>query len=49
MSGLFNPRADGKYIQIHNPRKFVIAYIQADRDIDLESDIIEVEPYKIKE
>ena len=48
VSGLFNSRANGKYIQIHNPRKFVIAYIQADRDIDLDADIIEVEPFKLK-
>ena len=40
---LYNRRASGKYIQIHNPLKFVIAFIMPDKDIDLDKDIIELE------
>ncbi len=40
---LYNPRADGKYIQIHNPNKFIIAFIREDKDINLDEDIIEIE------
>ncbi|MBN2532734.1 MAG: metallophosphoesterase [Spirochaetales bacterium] len=40
--GKFSKRADGKYIQIHNPNKFIIALIQPEGDIDLEKDIIEL-------
>ncbi len=43
ITGLYNERAGGKYIQIHNPDKFIIANIVTDRDIDLEQDIIEIE------
>lgn len=42
VSGLYNSRAEGNYIQIHNPSKFIIAYIKPDRDIDLTRDIIEL-------
>lgn len=45
---LYNLRADGKYIQIHNPTKFIIAYIKANKPIDLNKDIIEI-PDRIKE
>ena len=40
---LFNQRASSKFIQLHNPNKFIIAVIKEDRDIDLEKDIIELE------
>jgi hypothetical protein len=40
--GKFSRRADGKYIQIHNPNKFVIALLPAAGDIELERDIIEL-------
>lgn len=40
--GKFSKRADGKYIQIHNPNKFIIAVIQPEGDIDLEKDIMEL-------
>ena len=36
-------RADGKYAQIHNPDKFIIAYLD-DEGIDLDRDIIQL-PY----
>lgn len=40
---LYNQRAGGMYVQIHNPDKFIIAFIQEDKDIDLSEDIIEIE------
>ncbi len=40
---LYHLRADGRYVQIHNPNKFIIAYIRPDREIDLDEDIIEIE------
>ncbi|MFH0974779.1 MAG: hypothetical protein V1874_03235 [Spirochaetota bacterium] len=42
VKNLYNPRAEGRYIQIHNPDKFIIAVIKEDI-IDLESDVIELE------
>lgn len=36
-------RAENKYVQIHNPNKFIIAFIKTDRDIDLEQDILDIE------
>ncbi|MCK4798422.1 MAG: metallophosphoesterase [Spirochaetes bacterium] len=39
---LYNKRANGKYIQIHNPAKFIIAIIMHNKDIDLDNDIIEL-------
>ncbi len=43
VDNLYNKRAKGKYIQIHNPDKFIIAYIKTDKDINLDEDIIELE------
>ncbi len=43
VAGLYNLRADGRYVQIHNPNKFIIALIKPDKDIDLEEDIVEIE------
>ncbi|MBA7684370.1 hypothetical protein ES703_92765 [subsurface metagenome] len=40
---LYNLRADGRYVQFHNPGKFVITVIKPDREIDLSKDIIEIE------
>ena len=42
VKNLYNPRAQGRYIQIHNPDKFIIARI-GEEDIDLDRDIIELE------
>ncbi len=39
---LFNPRAEGRYIQLHNPDKFIIAKI-GEEPIDLKRDIVELE------
>jgi hypothetical protein len=40
---LYNLRTGGRYVQIHNPGKFIIAMIDADRDINLDEDVIEIE------
>lgn len=40
---LYNIRAGGKYVQIHNPDKFIIAKIDQMKDINLDEDIIELE------
>jgi len=37
---LYNTRAGGRYVQIHNPGLFIIALIRTDRDINLNTDII---------
>jgi hypothetical protein len=41
--GLYNRRADGRYIQIHNPDKFIMANIPEEGAIDIEEHIIEIE------
>jgi hypothetical protein len=41
--GLYNLRADNRYVQIHNPGKAIIAYIKDDKAIDLDNDILEIE------
>ena len=43
VEGLYNLRAGGKYVQFHNPNRFLIAMIKNDRPIDLEEDIFEIE------
>ncbi|MBN1647364.1 MAG: metallophosphoesterase [Spirochaetales bacterium] len=40
---LYNIRANGKFVQIHNPARYVIALIQPGREIDLEQDIMELD------
>lgn len=42
VAALYNKRAGGKYVQIHNPSKFVVALIKAEGNIDLDSDVIEI-------
>ena len=42
INGKYNQRAEGRYIQIHNPNKFIIALIGPD-SIDLDKDIVEIE------
>ncbi len=37
---IYNLRADGKFVQIHNPAKYIIAFIDPEKEIDLEQDII---------
>jgi hypothetical protein len=41
--GLYHLRAEGRYVQFHNPDRFVIALIQPEGPIDLERDIFELE------
>lgn len=41
--GMYHLRADGKYVQIHNPERFIIALIQPEGEIDLERDILAIE------
>lgn len=41
--GMYHLRADGKYVQIHNPERFIIAHIQPEGEIDLERDILAIE------
>jgi hypothetical protein len=43
VAGSHNTRAEGKYIQIHNPLKFYVTLINPEGEIDLEKSIIEVE------
>lgn len=46
VKGLYNLRADNKYVQIHNPGKFIIAYLKTGEIIDPERDIFEIKLYK---
>jgi hypothetical protein len=41
--GMYHLRADEKYVQIHNPERFIIALIQPVGEIDLERDILAIE------
>ena len=43
VSGLYNLRADGRYVQIHNPDRFVIALVHPDRPMQPDRDIFELE------
>jgi hypothetical protein len=43
VTGLYNLRAEGKYVQIHNPGKFIIVLINPEGSIDLDEDIFEIE------
>ncbi len=40
---LYNLRAEGKYVQIHNPAKFIIVLIKPEGSINLDDDIFEIE------
>ena len=42
IKSLYNLRAGGRYIQIHNPQKHIIALLSQDRAIDIENNIIEI-------
>ena len=42
IKSLYNLRANGRYVQIHNPQKHIIALLSQDRAIDIENDIIEI-------
>ncbi len=43
ISGSYRLRADGRYVQIHDPDRGVIAHLPADGAIDLERDFREIE------
>jgi len=43
VAGLYNRRAGGRYVQVHNPGKFIIACLPAEGDIDLDRDVREIE------
>jgi hypothetical protein len=45
VSGLYNLRAEARYVQIHNPDKYIIAWLKGG-EIDLERDVIEIPPNK---
>ncbi|KPJ85877.1 MAG: hypothetical protein AMS17_13840 [Spirochaetes bacterium DG_61] len=40
---LYHLRAEGRYVQFHNPDRFIIALIQPEGPIDLDRDILELE------
>ena len=42
VKNLYNTRSDGKYVQVHNPDKFIIARINSTGHIDLDRDIVEI-------
>jgi len=42
IQGIYNLRADGRYVQLHNPDKYVAAMLPSDRPIDLSRDIVEL-------
>ncbi len=41
---LFNLRADGRFVQIHNPKKYIIAYMDPSAGFEPDRDIIELDP-----
>ncbi len=42
IAGLFNLRANGRYVQIHNPERFVAAVVPTDRPFELDHDVVEL-------
>lgn len=44
VSGRFGLRAEGRYVQIHNPDRYIVALLPADRPPDPEQDIIDLGP-----
>jgi hypothetical protein len=43
VSGEYRVRADGHYVQIHDPERFVIAYLPAFQEIELDRDVREID------
>jgi hypothetical protein len=41
---LYTKRAEGRFIQIHNPKKYIIAYADPFTDFDPDTDIMEIVP-----
>jgi hypothetical protein len=44
VTDLYNIRAEGKYVQIHNPAKFSMVLIKPEGSINLDEDIFEIDP-----
>ncbi len=44
VSGRFGFRAEGRYVQIHNPDRYIVAVLPADRPPDPETDILDLGP-----
>lgn len=42
IKGLYNLRADNLLVQIHNPNRYIIVIIESNRDIKLETDILDI-------
>ena len=42
IDGLYNLRAEGRYVQLHNPQAFVAAVVPVDRPFDLDVDVVEI-------
>lgn len=42
VSGFYNLRDEGRYVQIHNPDRFLMTVIKPNRPVDLEADIVEM-------
>ena len=38
----YGVRADGRYIQIHDPDRFVVAWLQPEREIEPDRDVCEL-------
>jgi hypothetical protein len=49
IKGLYNLRAAGKYVQIHNPEKHVVAVLTPEKKFDPETDIVELQPFHLPE
>ncbi len=43
VAGLFSRRAGGRYVQVHNPDRFVVTWIPRHRPVRLERDVFEIE------
>ncbi|MBN1525175.1 MAG: metallophosphoesterase [Spirochaetales bacterium] len=43
VTGAFKERAEGKYLQIHNPGRFQVAYLSPDQPVDIKNNVIVLE------
>jgi hypothetical protein len=43
VSNLYATRAEGRFVQFHNPSKFVVVTLDPGREIELSRDILELE------
>ncbi|OQY39606.1 MAG: hypothetical protein B6229_03330 [Spirochaetaceae bacterium 4572_7] len=42
IDSLYRLRANGRFVQIHNPKKYIVAYLNPGRNIQLTKDIFEL-------